>query len=292
MMKKTMILALALCTAMALPGTLYAEEAAPAETAPAETTAEEQQGGLKILGEATEGGFEVLIKNSTGKDIEKIRIRSSSDEDYGDSLLKDGDIYAADEERILYYDPDSKAEEAPAQETPAPTADGEDKYLPDAYDIEITFKPETEGTEGASYELHSFPFEDIMEGEILLEGEVLYLEYKSIATDEKINTKAYEEGILTQKAAEEAGTQAASAGEAAAPVYQDNSADYSYTEPAYTEPVYTEPAYTEPAYTEPAYTEPAYTEPAYTEPAAEPAYTEPASDGGDDQCITDGLIYE
>ena len=275
MLKKTVILALALCTAMALPGTLYAEEAAPA--APAETAAEEpqQQGGLKSLGHVTEGGFEVLIKNSTGKDIEKIRIRSSSDEDYGDSLLEAGDIFAADEERILYYDPDSKAEEATAQETPAPAeTDGEDKYLPDAYDIEITFKPETEGTEGDLYELHSFPFEDIMEGKILLEGEVLYLEYKSIATDENINTKAYEEGILTQKAAEEAGAQAAQTGETAAPVYQDNSADYSYTEPAYTEPAYTEPVYTEPA-------------------AAEPTYTEPAADAGDggDQCITDGLIY-
>ena len=287
-MNKKTIIALTLCAAVAAPSALYAEQAADPVSAEASAEETQNQGRLKSLGTATEGAFEVLLKNSTGKDIVKFRLRSSSDKDYGDSVLEDGDVYAADEERILYYNPDSSSEETP-EETAAPAeTGGEDKALPDAYDIEVTFKPETEGSEGAVYELHSFPFGDIMEGEIHLEGEVLYLEYKSIKTDESISTKAYEEGILTQKAAEQAAAEQADAGQAvaevAAPVYQDYSQDYSYQDQSY-DYGYDNNNYSyDYSYTEPSYSEPAYSEPAYSEPSYD--------NGGGDQCIEDGLIYE
>ncbi len=255
MIKKTLMIA-ALCTAL-LGTAAYAEEAAPAADPAAQTeAAPADAAALKTMGTQEEGAFAVTLKNSTGKDIKSVMIRITGEAAFTTEYLPAGEVFAKDEQRILYYKPAEKAAE-PVQETAETTANmDEPKELPDGYEIQLTFADEAAPAEGqtaapATAVLHSFPFEAITEGELLMEEGVVYLKYLNTVTNTEITTLEYEKIIkLTQgqdaAAAPAAGAAAtgteqqaaapaaaaaetaAPAAETAAPVYSDNSADYTY----------------------------------------------------------------
>lgn len=212
---------------------------------------------LKTLGTKAEGAYEVQLKNATTRPISGVAIKSSEEADFTTQLLGEGDTFAADEERMLYYLP-----AAAATPTPAESA-GDEKLLTPAYDIRITF-----GDDGSTVTLHSFPFGDIAKGDLLAADGVGYLNYESVNTKSVIDTKAAELAIVAQQVAD---AQAAAEAEAAAAA----AAEQTYEEPGYEEPYYEEPSYEEPSYEEPSYDEGGSGE----------------AVGGGDGCLDGGLVW-
>lgn len=218
---------------------------------------------LKTLGTKAEGAYEVQIKNATTRPISGVAIKSSEEADFTTQLLGEGDNFAVDEERILYYLPAAAATPTPAE------AAGDEKLLTAAYDIRITF-----GDDGSTVTLHSFPFGDIAKGDLLAADGVGYLNYESVNTKSVIDTKAAELAIVAQQVADaQAAAEAAAAAAAAA-------------EQAYEEPVYEEPYYEEPSYEEPVYEEPSYEEPSYDDNSGSGEAV-----GGGDGCLDGGLVW-
>ena len=104
------------------------------------------------------------LKNATGKDIKDIKIKVSGHSEFADveNLLEKEEIFAADEERILNYLPKLK------EETEEKKEDTEKKEEPLVFDIQLTFADDTTAV------VHTFPFGDIEEGEICMDGELAY----------------------------------------------------------------------------------------------------------------------
>lgn len=178
---------------------------APVFAADEEKT-EKETAEEKIIGEKEEDAFHVQLKNASGKDIKALKIKVSGKTEYKDleSLLEQDDVFAADEERVLYFLPHEEEK----------TDDTKEAKLP-VYDVQLTFADDTIA------EIHTFPFGDIEAGEIHMEGELAYLIFDSVSLKESVNTLETETKIAeTIKAAEEAAQQRAS----------QQSYDYDYEE--------------------------------------------------------------
>lgn len=206
-MKKKIAMAFCIgmfCMAMALTGCSSQEEENKTDIT--------QEESLKTIGAEENATFKVTLKNATAKEITGISIKYTDDAAYPENMLADGDVFQVDESRILCYtEPETEGIE---QENQAAAAEDE-KVLEEGYDIQLTFADNT------TAELHSFPFEDIAEGELLYADEVAYVSYASLKTKEKMETKeaelaikeqqarAAEEAAAAQKAAEETTVQKA-----------------------------------------------------------------------------------
>ena len=128
---------------------------------------------VKTMGEKVQGAYEILLKNSTGKVITGVSVKSEKEEEYKSNLLMQKDSFTVNEERILFYKT-SGEENADAQaEKPS-------------YNVRLTFEDETEAV------LHNFPFGDMTKAEIHMEDEVVYLTYTSASTKAPVSTKAAE----------------------------------------------------------------------------------------------------
>lgn len=167
---------------------------------------EEKEPELKVIGQQEKDAFQVELKNATGKNIKGVAIKLTDEESYPDNMLKEGDIFADQESRNLYYkapEDTTETSDAPAEET-ADTSESEgteEKALEQGYDIQITFEDDS------TAELHSFPFEDIEKGDLCYADDVAYVTYTSISTKEEMDTKEAELAVKAaaeQKAAEEA----------------------------------------------------------------------------------------
>lgn len=221
-------------------------------------TAEEKEPELKVIGTESKDAFKVELKNSTAKNITGVSVKLTEETEYPANMLANGDVFAVDESRNLYYTAPAAAEET------AETADAsaDEKVLTQGYDIQLTFE------DGTTAELHSFPFEDMEAGEICFADEVAYLSYTSVATEDKVETK---EAELAVKAAKEAEAQKAAEEAAAAEAAAQAAAEQAAAEAAAQETY--DDSYYDYSY-----------DSGYTEPAA------PAA-GGDDACLGDGLTY-
>ena len=262
-----------------------------------ETVKEEEQ--LKTIGEKTENAYEVTLKNSTTKEITGVSIKLTDDEKYPDNMLKDSDTFKKDESRILYY---AKTDAADTKDTDTKDQDSKDsskdssaesssdeKVLEEGYDIQITFADKT------TAELHSFPFGDIEEGEILYADDVAYISYTSVKTKEKMDTKDAELAVKEQKkkaeeekkkAAEEAAAKKKAEEEAAAKKAAEEAAAAQAAEEAAQQDTYDEPEQQwEEEVQEP--------EPVQEEPQEDWGgdQSTDSDDGGSDGCIDDGLVY-
>ena len=51
----------------------------------------------KTIGEEDKDAYKVTLKNETGQDIVSVSVKSSSEENYPDSFLKEADTYKKDE---------------------------------------------------------------------------------------------------------------------------------------------------------------------------------------------------
>ena len=155
----------------------------------------------------------VKLKNSTGKNISGVSVKTTDEAEFPENMLKDDDVYVKGEERNLYYEVAENEKETESVVEEASEEKGE-KLLTPGYDVQITFD------DGTSKILHGFPFDDIKEGEICLEGEVAFLKYKNVSAGAEVSTKEAELAVLeAEKAAETAAT------EAAEEYYEDNSWD-------------------------------------------------------------------
>ena len=133
-----------------------------------------------------------------------------TDEDaYPENMLEEGDVFADQESRNLYYKALEKNEnEDVTEESETTENDGteDEKVLEQGYDVQLTFEDDS------TAELHAFPFGDIEKGELCYADDVAYLTYTSIESKEQIDTKEAELAVkqaAEQKAAEEAAAQAA-----------------------------------------------------------------------------------
>lgn len=286
-MKKKIVLvmcALAISASCFVTGCAKGDMKAPAKTEDTEKkkeAAEEKkeeviQAELKSVGTKEDGCFEVQLANKTGQDITGVSIKSTDEENFPQSLLKEGDTFTKDEKRNLYYKAPEKTEAA--SETGAAASDA--KALEPAYEVQLTFADKTTKV------LHAFPFADIKEGELCLAEDVAYLKYSSVKTKEAVETKeaelavkqqaeadaaaaaeaetkAREEEAARAKEAEEAAAQAEAAAkaqaeaEAAAAAAQQNNTDYS-DDGGYSD---------------------------------DNSYDDYSDDGGNDGCLNDGLVY-
>lgn len=202
------------------------------DTKDADKADENKDEDLKTIGEKpeedTEGAFSVKLKNTTGKVITGVAVKNEKDEEYPDNFLKEEDKFEADEERVLWFDPNAKDKEnEDSKDTADDTAktdeksDGEgkddaEKEIP-KYNIQLTFE------DGTTAEIHTFPFGDTEEAEIHLEGDIAYLVFDSISQKKEFNT------LETEKALAPKPTEAAAqASESQSTQSYDNSSDYDY----------------------------------------------------------------
>ena len=176
-----------------------------------ESTAE-----VKVIGEKKDGDYEVTLKNSTGKEVKSICIEMDK-EGFGENLLKEDDAFADGEERVLYVTPKEMKDQKPP-----------------VYDIELTFQDDTKSV------LHTFPFGDADEAEILLSDGVAYIKFMSLSLKKEHNTLEHEKTLVPAKAdapaeSAPAANQAPAASGTESYSYEpDNSGyDYSYDDGSY-----------------------------------------------------------
>ena len=205
-MKRKVLVTLCLCM-IGLAGTVTGCGSKKEETPVVEEEKKEPE--LKAIGQEDKEAFKVEVKNATGKNIKGVAIKLTDEDAYPENMLEEGDVFADQESRNLYYKALEKNEnEDVTEESETTENDGTDdeKVLEQGYDVQLTFEDDS------TAELHAFPFGDIEKGELCYADDVAYLTYTSIESKEQIDTKEAELAVkqaAEQKAAEEAAQAAA-----------------------------------------------------------------------------------
>ena len=205
-MKRKVLVTLCLCM-IGLAGMVTGCGSQKEETPVVEEEKKEPE--LKTIGQEDKEAFKVEVKNATGKNIKGVAIKLTDEEAYPENMLEEGEIFADQESRNLYYKALEKNEnEDVTEESETTENDGteDEKVLEQGYDVQLTFEDDS------TAELHAFPFGDIEKGDLCYADDVAYLTYTSIESKEQIDTKEAELAVkqaAEQKAAEEAAAQAA-----------------------------------------------------------------------------------
>ena len=205
-MKRKVLVTLCLCM-IGLAGTVTGCGSKKEETPVVEEEKKEPE--LKAIGQEDKEAFKVEVKNATGKNIKGVAIKLTDEDAYPENMLEEGDVFADQESRNIYYKALEKNEnEDVTEESETTENDGTDdeKVLEQGYDVQLTFEDDS------TAELHAFPFGDIEKGDLCYADDVAYLTYTSIESKEQIDTKEAELAVkqaAEQKAAEEAAQAAA-----------------------------------------------------------------------------------
>ena len=205
-MKRKVLVTLCLCM-IGLAGTVTGCGSKKEETPVVEEEKKEPE--LKAIGQEDKEAFKVEVKNATGKNIKGVAIKLTDEDAYPENMLEEGDVFADQESRNLYYKaPEKNENEDVTEESETTENDGTDdeKVLEQGYDVQLTFEDDS------TAELHAFPFGDIEKGDLCYADDVAYLTYTSIESKEQIDTKEAELAVkqaAEQKAAEEAAQAAA-----------------------------------------------------------------------------------
>ena len=102
MKTKQILMAGALALSMVLSGGMLTG-CSNSSTKDTKTTEVAKKKEVKTLGQKTKDSKSLKITNSTGKKITVFETKSSSEEDFSDNLLENGDAVKNKEERTLYY---------------------------------------------------------------------------------------------------------------------------------------------------------------------------------------------
>lgn len=159
------------------------------EAAPeSEEEPEYAEESLLTIGVAAEGEdvFAVVIKNDTGADITALSVKDSFQQAFPESLISEGDVFEAGEERILFYDATAAIESA--------RENGDDEP---AFDMSVTL------ADGRTAVMHDFPFDDMENGDIRCEDGVAFVVYRSISEEREISTLDAELALLEPQPEEE-----------------------------------------------------------------------------------------
>lgn len=103
MKTKQILMAGALALSMVLSGGMLTGCSNSSNTKDTKTSEVAKKKEVKTLGQKTKDSKSLKITNSTGKKITVFETKSSSEENFSDNLLEDGDAVKNKEERTLYY---------------------------------------------------------------------------------------------------------------------------------------------------------------------------------------------
>lgn len=104
MKTKQILMAGALALSMVLSGGMLTGCSNSSNTKDTKTSEVTKKKEVKTLGQKTKDSKSLKITNSTGKKITVFETKSSSEENFCDNLLEDGDAVKNKEQRTLYYD--------------------------------------------------------------------------------------------------------------------------------------------------------------------------------------------
>ena len=104
MKTKQILMVGALALSMVLSGGMLTGCSNSSNTKDTKTTEVAKKKKVKTLGKKTKDSKSLKITNNTGKKITVFETKSSSEENFSDNLLEDGDAVKNKEERTLYYD--------------------------------------------------------------------------------------------------------------------------------------------------------------------------------------------
>ena len=104
MKTKQILMAGALALSMVLSGGMLTGCSNSSNTKDTKTSEVTKKKEVKTLGKKTKDSKSLKFTNSTGKKITVFETKSSSEENFSDNLLEDGDAVKNKEERTLYYD--------------------------------------------------------------------------------------------------------------------------------------------------------------------------------------------
>ena len=262
-MKRKVLVTLCLCM-IGLAGTVTGCGSKKEETPVVEEEKKEPE--LKAIGQEDKEAFKVEVKNATGKNIKGVAIKLTDEDAYPENMLEEGDVFADQESRNLYYKALEKNENEDVTEESETTENdgtGDEKVLEQGYDVQLTFEDDS------TAELHAFPFGDIEKGDLCYADDVAYLTYTSIESKEQIDTKEAELAVkqaAEQKAAEEAAARKKEAEQAAAASKQQKSSGNSTSSNNNSNP-------------------------APSESYSNSGDTGNSESSGDDGCLDDGLLY-
>ncbi len=104
MKTKQILMAGALALSMGLSGGMLTGCSNSSNTKDTKTSEVDKKKEVKTLGKKTKDSKSLKFTNSTGKKITVFETKSSSEENFCDNLLEDGDAVKNKEQRTLYYD--------------------------------------------------------------------------------------------------------------------------------------------------------------------------------------------
>lgn len=104
MKTKQILMAGALALSMVLSGGMLTGCSNSSNTKDTKTTEVAKKKEVKTIGQKTKDSKSLKITNSTGKKITVFETKSSSEENFSDNLLENGDVVKNKEERTLYYE--------------------------------------------------------------------------------------------------------------------------------------------------------------------------------------------
>lgn len=104
MKTKQILMAGALALSMVLSGGMLTGCSNSSNTKDTKTSEVAKKKEVKTLGKKTKDSKSLKFTNSTGKKITVFETKSSSEENFCDNLLEDGDAVKNKEQRTLYYD--------------------------------------------------------------------------------------------------------------------------------------------------------------------------------------------
>ena len=104
MKTKQILMAGALALSMVLSGGMLTGCSNSSNTKDTKTSEVAKKKEVKTLGKKTKDSKSLKFTNSTGKKITVFETKSSTEENFSDNLLEDGDVVKNKEQRILYYD--------------------------------------------------------------------------------------------------------------------------------------------------------------------------------------------
>ena len=181
-MKKYFILLLIVMLSIWLIGCNDKKNKSVCSTELVTETPTEEIKNYQIVGVETEDAYEFLLKNSIGKDIIEVSIKTSDKEEFPINMIKSGEIIKSDDTVKVFYTPENSVS-VQNEET--------DKALNVGYEVKVVL------SDNSVLYLSSFGLEDIeKEVEFHLEGEVLYTEYMSKNANVLVSTKEQETGAL------------------------------------------------------------------------------------------------
>ncbi|MDO4622197.1 MAG: hypothetical protein Q4B22_04515 [Eubacteriales bacterium] len=131
--------------------------------------------GLKTIGSENAGAKRINVTNKMGMGIKSISVLNDENAE-ANNLLAEGDVFAADEDRILYYEV--------AADTSAGDDNASEKMTVPSIIVKITTEDDME------YTLHGFPVEDASGVAITIDADnnIAYFTYKSKSSGEEVST--------------------------------------------------------------------------------------------------------